>query len=1665
MRKLLLVYLFMLSLSTAYAQLYGNEWINYNQTYFKFQVAKDGIYRINYDALNTAFAAAGIAITDVNPQNFQLFNFGEEQFIYVDGEADGVFNTTDYIEFYGKRNDGKFDSLLFDNAGLQLHQYESIINDTVAYFLTWNNLTTNNRMATPVNDLTGAPAPLLYHDYHVKTIWGSGYGSGNFNAGPTYYDIYSSKYEDGEGYTTFKYNLSNFTSTIATPGFYTGTAFTPKLKTVVIGVNNSEHHVVINFNGITLKDTTFNAYKVLRYNFTLDDVLPSNSITFSSGPLTTDYQRYSFVDINYPRIFDFDNAATVNTKLPAFAGATTYMEFTDFDENGTNPLCYDLTTHKRIVGIVEADITKFHLNYNASNSEIFVSNQAAAINSIFTITPATFVDYTNLANQGNYLIISNNVLFNDAGTNWVDEYKQYRNSLAGGSYNAIVADVDQLYDAFAYGVKKHPLAIRNFILYAEDNFTNTPQFTFLIGKSYSYDVTRANATPEYAVDLVPTFGNPGSDIMLASRRGTVEQVMPVGRISAQSGNDVRIYLEKIMEFEAAQSDPTQTIANKAWMKNILHFAGGLNAFEQTLFDGFLTNYKNIIEDSLYGGNVYPFNKLTGDPIFYSESEYVDSLINNGVSLITFFGHSSSGSFDYNIGDPATFENEGKYFAVYGNGCNTAAIHGETFTLGEQYIFAPQKAAIAFIAASNFSLASNLNSFATIFYRELAADAYNLSIGIALKNTADAFWPTLNIFDQITSENMTLQGDPALRLNTHDKPDYVIEAPSVYFEPNVITAATDTFYMNIVVTNIGMAIDSSYFVEIKRTKTGGETTTFLERFDATFFRDTLRIPFFTDAVDGVGLNEFSIHIDKFNEIAEPDELNNILNASTFVIADDAIPIYPVEFSIMNHIPEYYAASTAYAFATIKDYIIEADTSLLFNSPLFQSTLVTESGGVIKWNNPTVTYINNVVYYWRITPDTSTGIAPIWRSSSFLYLPGEITGWNQSHYYQYLEDNYQYIGLQPNRQFEFVPDVQTYEVATGIYPTVHWSEVTSYANGEILAVSSCASAGFVVMIADANSGQLWATSEVGITNTGPYGDIYCSSDPFEQVIQFNTNTPERREILYQFLMNTVPDSNYIICYSNNYAEFNSWLDDTLIYGHSLFDAFNTLGAVDINTLSTFDYDRSYIFYAQKGAPETKYEIISDEFGNKISATFLVVGNWNQGTVVTPLIGPAASWDKVQWDIFSVDALNYDKNSIDIIGVNYSGIETTLASSLQSGDTTVAFIDAALYPYLKLKLYTLDDSSRTPTQLDYWRVVYTPVPEAALNANIHFSYDGDSVTQGAPIQLEIAITNVSDYNMDSLLIGFGVIDVSNVYHPIPYSRKDSLLTNETMIANLQFSSADVPSGNNLLKIDVNPNYDQPEQYHFNNVALLPFNNTRDIRDPLLDVTFDGVHIFDGDIVSAKPQIVINLKDENQYLALADTGLLAISIVYPDGQLRNFNYDGITMKFFPADTINLTNNNQARVELIPVFTLDGIYQLQVHGEDRSGNTAGDIDYRTTFEVINKAMVSNVMNYPNPFTTQTRFVFTLTGSEVPDYFKIQIITISGKVVREILRNELGEIHIGNNITEFAWDGTDQFGDQLANGLYLYRVVTRLHGESLEKYDTRTDQYFNSGYGKMYLAK
>jgi hypothetical protein len=365
-------------------------------------------------------------------------------------------------------------------------------------------------------------------------------------------------------------------------------------------------------------------------------------------------------------------------------------------------------------------------------------------------------------------------------------------------------------------------------------------------------------------------------------------------------------------------------------------------------------------------------------------------------------------------------------------------------------------------------------------------------------------------------------------------------------------------------------------------------------------------------------------------------------------------------------------------------------------------------------------------------------------------------------------------------------------------------------------------------------------------------------------------------------------------------------------------------------------------------------------------------------------------------------------------------------------------------------------------------TPAPEGAVNPAQYFAMK-DTLDVGEPLQFKMAFKNVSDYRFsDSIKVKAVVIDKNGTSHNIP-AWKQRILgpTPDTINISYPIDTRQVTGGNTLY-VEVNPDSDQPELYHFNNFFYRSFYVRPDSISPLLDVTFDNVHILNHDIVSSKPTILVKLKDESKWFVLDDSSNLRIQVRYPDGSLHPYSFRTDTLQFVPASRQVPTTNNSASAIFKPYLPVDGEYQLMVSGKDMSQNRAGAMQYEVAFQVFNKPMISNMLNYPNPFTTSTAFVFTLTGSEVPQNLKIEVLTVTGKIVREITKDELGPLHIGRNVTEFRWNGTDQYGEKLANGVYLYRVVTNLNGKTLDKYtsnDDNTDKYFQKGYGKMYLMR
>jgi hypothetical protein len=599
--------------------------------------------------------------------------------------------------------------------------------------------------------------------------------------------------------------------------------------------------------------------------------------------------------------------------------------------------------------------------------------------------------------------------------------------------------------------------------------------------------------------------------------------------------------------------------------------------------------------------------------------------------------------------------------------------------------------------------------------------------------------------------------------------------------------------------------------------------------------------------------------------------------------------------------------------------------------------------------------------------------------------------------------------------------------------------------------------------------WLTSgtdDEGVQQPGSgfFGEMQPCRSRQESWFQFNPLNAGSLDNMADFIDNEIPDSHYVFMLTWQHVDFSSFNPIWLA-------PFQSLGATGIDTIS---YE-PYIFFCKKGDLSSVIEVAGLDTNDIISLSTNLFGCFNEGRVTTPIIGPTTDWGSLHYHMYSEENPTLDEFSVNVIGVTPSGVQEPVLLGLNDWITDIpnlaSTIDPAQYPSIRLNAYLKDDSLiSTPPQLYRWQVLFDGIPEAAIDPSISFSWSGDSLSDGQPMMFATSIRNISEFDMDSLLVHYWIIDENNNRVELEYPRQDSLLAGEELLDTVYYTPSSSTQGINTFWVEVNPvpetqttGYDQLEQYHFNNLGYLVFNAQGDNVNPIMDVTFDGVHILDGDIVSAKPLISIEVDDESEFRLLTDTSDVQVYISQPGSSSlqRIWFNNGLSMQFYPGES----PDNKARIEFPGDFPIDGTYELIVQSYDRSHNASGEQFYRISFEVINKSMITEIMNWPNPFSTNTHFVFTLTGSESPTFFKIQIMTISGKVVREIGLEELGPINIGRNITQYGWDGKDTYGDQLANGIYLYRVITRIDGDIIEHRESGADQWIEHDFGKMMLIR
>lgn len=1680
------------------AQPFGNEWIDYSQTYYKIPVARAGVYRLNKAAMDLA----GIPTNSITRGQYQLWHRGREMAISVTGTAPNLpLGASDFIEFYADRANGDLDSSLYLQPRFQPHRLTALHNDTAAYFLTWTRTGSPKRMASYNENRTNVPLT-NWHLADDLALFRNNYAVGKGYLDQLGSQIQHSYFDRGEGWTsnelstgaaaTFAHSFNgivNVTSNVQ--------AF---LDVVLVGRNGTQHNVEItgaapNANPTVLRSLSFRDFESPFYSIPL----PPNSLTDAQYTVTvralaptdgsTAFNRIAvaYLRLRYAQSLNFNNA--LQDRILTVASSSTDYHRLNFSGVSASVRVFDIEDpyNQRIL----TPITPI----SGGLANFAVDGALRGRKLILNYTPVTvpasgikLVRFRSINPNGHdFIILSHPALRLPVGSvqDPVREYANYRASVAGGRHDTLVLNQQEVNDQFGYG-EVTPLATRNLAAYM---LRGRGKYLLLLGKARLLNM-RSSADYE-ATNLVYSFGVPGSDALLtAGLAGSgVAPALATGRIAATSPAQVLTYLNKLREHEAVGF-------SALWRKNTLVLTGG-KLGEADGFKFYGQNYQRELTSRFLGSRAELISREDATSII--ESINISDKVNKGLSLIALFGHSSPAGSDIDIGNASepAFTNQGRYPSIILNGC-AAGNHYTTgsFVLAENWLFTPNRGAVSFIASTDLGLASNLDNYMSDFIKVQFQDSllFNEPVGVALQNVVKRYMNRsfLDAIDTTLVDQFCLQGDPALKIFGAPKCDLKTSNAELFLRDRQPTTSDPVIRFGVVVSNLGRTHDDSISIRYKRTLADGRELTYIANPTAPiYYQDTLYFEIPKPDGNSGGLNKLEVNINYTNRV---DELRYDNNTAVleFVLPESGLTtLFPEKYGIVgNPTGLRLVAQSNNLFAASRRYLFECDTTTLFNSPIKQN-LQTSGTNLASVTLSLPVRRDSIVYHWRVRfEDIQAPSDTTWYTSSFTFITGRNEGWSQGHFPQFSES--EDVGISKDfrsRTWSFTTssiNLRIEAAGGGVVTNGRWEGSNVFLNGvNIFAGSdrnlSCYPNFGFTGIRDARIITLGLDRNTLGTKpfvTDPVNDFrqVCGRQPFSFNFWnyfFGITQENFQGRLFRGQAGNPgtlnPGDLVVVMNSGDWP----WRDMASLprgNNNAHFRLYRAL--VDIGVDTTAFTARSQngfpcIMIGRKGGSYGSARVL---YANTNSATpprnqtLTVDTNLTtrsvRGEIRSSRIGPARRWQSLSYNISQPTG---SITKLQVIGASLTGAESVLIDSANGNNLDLSSIDPTQYPYLYLRL-VLTNEMGAPPQLKRWTVLYESVPEGSLNTLLsgQVQFTIPDKQEGEKLNLKVVFQNISSRAFpDTIGVRVRVRNTNGKQMFIPVPPLRALGPNDTGSVQIRDFSTIGWGGSNSVQVFFNPQL-QPELIYTNNSIDVPFRVKVDRTNPVLDVTFDGSRIIDGDIVSPTPAIAMVLRDENRFLPKTDTLGLNITLSRVGGTepARRISFANGEARLTPA-----TASSPLRVDYTPQRLENGTYNLRVQGEDASGNKSGLSDYAINFQVVNESSVTHFYPYPNPFSSSTRFVFTLTGAEVPSDIKIQIMTVSGRIVREITRHELGPVRIGNNISQFAWDGTDEFGDKLGNGVYLYRVFVQQNGQNVEHRSTAADDTFKNGIGKIYLMR
>ena len=1141
-----------------------------------------------------------------------------------------------------------------------------------------------------------------------------------------------------------------------------------------------------------------------------------------------------------------------------------------------------------------------------------------------------------------------------------------------------VVDVTDVYDEFNYGLI-NPSAIKRFLQYAYQQWPGPPPSNLVIMGDASWDPHHYMATT-VMTDYVPAFGVPSGDNWYACF-DTASPFIPsmnIGRLTVTDSLQALSVVSKITGYEATPLGE--------WDKRMLFMTAGGDTSENVSFGQISDNVIAIFTAPapLGAENIRAY-KTAPAVIDGSMKPMLMQIFNSGISLVSFLGHSGGRIWGLDAGSPYDLQNTGGELPfIVSVSCNVGSFATPTgMVLAEDYLLADHRGAIAMWASASLGYPS----YGTLLFEDFlgAMTQGARALGAATTTSRILLWEQGgDNFITLAHEYLTpLLGDPLSQFAVPTKPDLALQSTDVVTIPAQPTTADSAVTTTVRVRNFGVVPPAPGLVAITDTY-NGKTLPSVSNIPVgpVYFTDSIVAAWHPGGA--AGQHTLGISVTLPDSLPEVSLANNVLAVDRYVYANSLQAIRPLDGQVIGAGPvKLVVASQAGISMSGSSYSFELDTVSTFDSPFhLASPGVTPKPVSGEWSTPSLPA--GVTFYWRSRTVSSSGNGR-WMNATFTTAGQSpqppLVRWSQQ------------------RKDQFGSNTMTNAIATDSGITVAPGPAT---------LIRCRSLGNL-----ANADKDYYTNiQVGLDVISGYwwdiGNSYMAVEvsSFDGTYIFKSfdlaSNPAQSDSMASFIA-SAPAGSYLGLVAMAYGRTN--VDE------ALYSAVEGLGSVKIRQVQN---GQAWALIARKGYPAETIEAYQAD-SVVIAKQLPTIYGRGGGMTISPMLPVPVRWQSFQWQPSFTPGLSTLRGWM--IGVHKSGgVDTLKVFTADSSVVDLRNIHTYGTDYAGYRfgaVLSTNESAITPRLLS-WSADFVPPAELALQSPVS---GGDLVVpRGTPVEIPLNIYNIGYRKTDSTVLQVGVYDSQNRLLPLFSMQGGEIPVDSVRSSPVSVSTSGLPQHVSL-ELTVAPADSSGDLFAGNNSFLYGFTVT---GAPVgtIDVFADGVNLMDGDYVATSPKILVRPRQQSTSASGPVEGILMVDGATVDG---------------PRPVAD------GEVTFLPRMD-EGNHFLKVLLIERTPYGLSDTLQRTLdVAVSDQTRLMQVYNYPNPFSSGTDFTFILAGGATPDGGRIRVYTVAGRKIRDIALQE-GQVAIGFN--KIGWDGRDQDGDTIANGVYFYQIEVSVAGKT-----------------------